>query len=78
MRDLDRLLLIAIHLDPRRWLPAVAREWVAASPRDSERVVTPPIFATGHLRFYTSKLLERITGRPCFLPRLERPPGRTA
>jgi hypothetical protein len=46
--------------------PAAAREWIAARAHDPERVIGPRRFKLGHLRFYLSDWIERITGARLF------------
>lgn len=42
--------------------PAVARDWVAARRVDPERVIEPRRFQWGHVRYYVSGWIERVTG----------------
>jgi hypothetical protein len=42
--------------------PAVAQEWIDARRHDPERVIAPPRFRWGFLRYYISGAIERLTG----------------
>ncbi len=42
--------------------PAVARDWIGARQRDPERVIAPRRFRWGHVRYYISGAIERVTG----------------
>jgi len=46
--------------------PAAAREWIAPRAHDPERVIGPRHFKLGHLRFYLSDWIERLTGARLF------------
>jgi hypothetical protein len=42
--------------------PAVARRWIDTRRHDPERVIEPPRFRWGFLRYYISAAIERLTG----------------
>jgi len=42
--------------------PAVARDWVERHRSDPERKILPRSFEAGHLRYYASAAVERLTG----------------
>lgn len=46
--------------------PRVAREWIAERAVDPECRIGPPKFEIGHLRFYLSDAIERLTGDRVF------------
>ena len=55
--------------------PAAAAEWIAARRHDPDRVIGPRRFRPGHLRFYVSDWLERLTGERWFEAELYRLKG---
>lgn len=46
--------------------PRVAQEWIAARAHDPQRIVGPRQLRPGHLRYYLSDWLERLTGNRLF------------
>lgn len=46
--------------------PTVAQEWVDARAHDPERIIGPRRFKAGHIRFYLSDWIERLTGARIF------------
>jgi hypothetical protein len=57
---------IPLLRDFRGTHPAAARDWIAARTHDPERVIGPARFKPGHIRFYISDWIERLTGARVF------------